>query len=111
MKAYGEIEFRLDAYWTTAHDDGECLAARPGRFNPGEGFSVPIGLEAGCGPVVVRRFGEEKTLSSAGNLNEISLSSTRNLVILPTEVLWFLFEHGTCRTQGYNIRAALSTMN
>ena len=38
MKAYGEIELSLDAYWTTAQDDGECLAAWPGRFNPGEGF-------------------------------------------------------------------------
>jgi hypothetical protein len=43
MKAYWEREIQLHALLTSALDEGEWSASRPGHFTPKERVLVPIG--------------------------------------------------------------------
>jgi hypothetical protein len=36
MKAYGEVDVYIHIFLNSALVGGKCLAARPGRFTPGE---------------------------------------------------------------------------
>jgi hypothetical protein len=50
MKMFGEMEVKLHEFSTSTVDGSECLALRPGGFDPEKDLPVPIVQKVGWAP-------------------------------------------------------------